>query len=766
MSAFEKYSPFIRDYIYSRNWDSLREVQIGAAEVLFGTENNLLLTSSTASGKTEAAFFPIISRLYDDPPQTFGALYIAPLKSLINDQFSRLDELLDMSGIPVFHWHGDVAMSHKNKALRDPKGILQITPESLESMLMNRNNDIVRLFGDLRYVVLDEIHTLTGTDRGNQIICQLCRISRLIGRDPVRVGLSATIGDTDIAAKWLGAGSERGVSVVGMKETRTSWRLGMEHFYIQSDSPDQSESGNKYLTAVGEDTPGTTDGAGEPDCPEAPENSVGYTPLDPGFEYIYDCTADKKCLVFSNSREETEYLTATLRQIADRRGDPDVFLIHHGNLSASLREEAEMKLKDDELRTVTCATVTLELGIDIGRLERIVQLDAPTTVSSLLQRLGRSGRRGAPPEMMMVFREENPLPNTPLPQLMPWGLLRAIAIVQLYLEERFIEPPNVKKLPFSLLFQQTLSTLAASGELTAKRLAEKVLSLPPFAGVTKEEYRTLLLSMIKNDFIEMTEEKGLIVGLKGERLINSFKFYAVFKDSEDYTVRAGSDEIGTITTPPPVGDRFALAGRVWEVEELDVARKLIYVKEVKGKMEISWPGDYGEIHTRILERMKQVLEEDTVYPYLKKNAIKRLDVARRVARNTGMLKKSIVHLGGYTWCLFPWLGTRSFRTLRKFIAKNGAKFRISGMEYEGCCYMTFKMERGDGRELISYLSKKASSEGIDKSALVAPSECPVFEKYDDFIPSELLRDAYMADRLRTDEAVKRLAEIAWELGKQ
>ena len=762
MSAFEKYSPFIQDYIYSHNWDSLREVQIGAAEVLFGTENNLLLTSSTASGKTEAAFFPIISRLYDDPPQTFGALYIAPLKSLINDQFSRLDELLDMSGIPVFHWHGDVAMSHKNKALRDPKGILQITPESLESMLMNRNNDIVRLFGDLRYVVLDEIHTLTGTDRGNQIICQLCRISRIIGRDPVRVGLSATIGDTDIAAKWLGAGSERGVSVVGMKETRTSWRLGMEHFYIQSDSPDQSGSGNRYLTAVGEATPG----AEESDKSEAPEDSGGYTPLDPGFEYIYDCTADKKCLVFSNSREETEYLTATLRQIADRRGDPDVFLIHHGNLSASLREEAEMKLKDDDLRTVTCATVTLELGIDIGRLERIVQLDAPTTVSSLLQRLGRSGRRGTPPEMMMVFREENPLPNTPLPQLMPWGLLRAIAIVQLYLEERFIEPPNVKKLPFSLLFQQTLSTLAASGELTAKRLAEKVLSLPPFAGVTKEEYRTLLLSMIKNDFIEMTEEKGLIVGLKGERLINSFKFYAVFKDSEDYTVRAGSDEIGTITTPPPVGDRFALAGRVWEVEELDVARKLIYVKEVKGKMEISWPGDYGEIHTRILERMKQVLEEDTVYPYLKKNARKRLDVARRVARNTGMLKKSIVHLGGYTWCLFPWLGTRSFRTLRKFIAKNGAKFRISGMEYEGCYYMTFKMERGDGRELISYLSKKASTEGIDKGALVAASECPVFEKYDDFIPSELLRDAYMADRLRTNEAVQRLAEIAWELERQ
>ncbi len=741
---FAKFPPFIQDYIYKYNWENLREVQIKAAEVLFESENSLLLTSSTASGKTEAAFFPIISRLWQEDPKSFGALYVAPLKSLINDQFSRLEEVLDMSGIPVFHWHGDVAASHKNKALNEPRGILQITPESLESMLMNRSNDIVRLFCDLRYIILDEVHTLTGTDRGNQMLCQLCRISRLIGHDPVRVGLSATIGDTDIAARWLGAGSKRAVTVVGAKDQRTSWRLGMDHFFIGSPSEDQTGSRNPILSDAENGT-------------QEKEHSV---PVDAGFEYIYDCSADKKCLIFSNSREETEYLTATLRQIAERRGAPDVFQIHHGNLSASIREEAEMKLKDEEIRTVTCATVTLELGIDIGRLERILQLDSPTTVSSLLQRLGRSGRRGTPPEMMMVFREEDPLPNTPLPQLIPWGLLRAIAIVQLYIEERFIEPPSIKKLPFSLLFQQTLSILAASGELTPKALAERVLSLPPFGEVKKEQYKTLLVSMIKNDFLEMTEEKGLIIGLKGERLINSFKFYAVFKDSEDYTVRSGSDEIGTITTPPPVGDRFALAGRVWEVEELDIQRKLIYVKEVKGKMEISWPGDFGEIHTRILERMKQVLAEDTVYPYLKKNARERLDVARRVARNTGMLESPTVHLGGYTWCLFPWLGTRSFRTLRKLIAKHASKFKISGIEYEGCYFMTFKMERGNGDAFIRYLNDVISTEGIDLNSLVSPSEAPVFEKYDDYIPSELLRDAFVADRLRGDEVIKRIAELA------
>lgn len=732
---FERYAPFVQDYIYKNGWEELREVQLEAGRVIFETDNNLLLTSSTASGKTEAAFFPILTLLSEDPPSSFGVLYIAPLKSLINDQFLRMDELLDLSGISVFHWHGDVAQSHKTRALKNPEGILQITPESLESMLMNRSNDAVRLFSDLRFIIIDEIHTLTGSDRGNQIICQLARLQRLIGHSPRRIGLSATLGDVRLAAEWLGAGSGRDTEMPEMHNSKISWKLGMEHFYIQNENQDEKVS-----------------------IPDNSEKAV----FDTGYEYLYECVKNKKSLVFSNSREETEYITATLRQIADIKGEDDIFTIHHGNLSAAIREEAEAKLKDEDIHTVTCATVTLELGIDIGRLERIAQNDAPNSVSSFLQRLGRSGRRQQPPEMIMVFREETPLPNTPLPQLMPWGLLRAIAIVQLYLEERFIEPPRIKKLPFSLLFQQTLSVLASSGELTPKALAERMLTLPPFRFVSKDDYKTLLLSMIQNDYIQFTEEKGLIVGLKGEKLINSFKFYAVFKDSEDYTVRCESDEIGTITTPPPVGDRFALAGRVWEVEELDIARKLIYVKGVKGKMAIEWPGDSGEIHTKILERMKQVLCEDTIYPYLKPNAVSRLNAARNVARNTGITKHSLIHLGGYSWCLFPWLGTRSFRTLRKFIMINKSKYKISNLEFEGCNYMMFKMENGDGKEFIYDLQQYAITHGIDCHSLVASNEIPVFEKYDTCIPGELLRQAYAEDRLRADEIYTRLDEMVEE----
>lgn len=730
---YAKYPPFIREYIYREGWQELRDVQMRAAEVLFFTRDNLLLSSATASGKTEAAFFPILADLVTNPPQNPGVcvLYIAPLKSLINDQFSRMDVLLQDSGIPVTHWHGDASASQKAKLLKNPRGILQITPESLESLLIRRPNDIARLFGALSYVVLDEIHILIGSDRGSQILCQLARIDRAIARHPRRVGLSATVGDLSLAAAWLGAGSGRETQAPEPERKPIRWRLGLEHFYVGNPQADQ--------------TKGAAEGA---DLPHAA--------LDAAYEYLYDSVKNKKALVFSNSREETEYATATLRQIAERRGDPDVFLIHHGNLSASLREEAEEKMKDESvLHCVTCATVTLELGIDIGHLESVAQIGAPTTVSGFLQRLGRSGRRGNPPEMMMVFREEQPLPNAPLPNLIPWELLRGIAVIELYARERFIEPPTVKRMPLSLAFHQTLSILAASGSLTPKQLAERIFALPPFARLDRETYRALLVSMVNGGDLELTDEGQLIVGLRGERLLAGYRFYAVFRDSEDYTVRCESNEIGTITNPPPVGDRFALAGRVWEVTELDTPRRLVYVTRVKGKMEVSWPGDSGEIHTRVLEKMREILFGDFAYPYLMPNAAQRLQTARRVAHATGMTERDLLSLGGNSWVLFPWLGTRSFRTLRRYLKVNAARFGLSDIRSEGCCYITFHGKGDLSRTLLPAIRTDLLASPPDPLDLVGESEQPIFDKYDDYIEADLLRSAYATDRLDVGEMTRR-----------
>ncbi len=735
--VFSKFPDFIKEYIYSHGWKELRDIQLESAKIIFETEGNLLLSSSTASGKTEAAFFPIVADIISHPEtsESVSVLYIAPLKSLINDQFYRLEEVLEMSGIRLTHWHGDVSASHKNKLLNNPEGILQITPESLESMLMNRSNDLTRIFGSLRYVVIDEIHSLISADRGNQVLCQLSRISRLIGYSPRRIGLSATVGDLKLACEWLGAGSGRETYAPALKKESLKWRLGLEHFYIQNPNEIQT-------------------------CPElvTTDESVrgSRAALDAGFEFLYDNLHGKKALVFSNSREETEYVTATLRQIAKSRGERDVFYIHHGNLSASLREDAERRMKDESIKdAVTCATVTLELGIDIGRLDRVCQMGSPTTVSGFLQRLGRSGRRGNPPEMVMVYREDTPLPNATLPEILPWELLRGIAIIELYSSERFIEPPILKKMPLSLIFHQTLSVLASSGELTPKALAEKVLSMPPFVNVPKETYRAMLVSMVNSDYLELTEMKGLIIGIKGEKLINSFKFYAVFKDSEDYTVRCESEEVGTITTPPPVGDRFALAGRVWEVKEVDVARRLVYVKAVEGKMEISWPGDSGEIHTRLLEAMREVLFSEKDYPFLGDNARFRLENARRVAINAGMKENMLIFIGGQSYVLFPWLGTRSFRTLRRLIKKYSSELGVSDVQSEGCHYITFKAKDGAGECFLDSLKDIIIRDGIELSELVSNGECPVMDKYDEYIPPELLREAYATDRLRKDEIIGR-----------
>lgn len=731
---YARFPDFIKEYIYSHGWNELREIQLAAADVIFNTENNLLLSSSTASGKTEAAFFPIISDIVENPPdiKSVQVLYIAPLKSLINDQFYRLFELLDATGIPLTHWHGDVGASHKSKLLKNPEGILQITPESLESMLINRSNDIGRIFGSLRYVVIDEIHALIGQDRGNQVLCQLSRLARLIGHSPRRVGLSATLGDLTLASEWLGAGSGRDTSAPVPPKTPLKWRLGLEHFYVQDLNENQEN----------------TDSSAE---------KGGKAALDAGYEFLYDAVYGKKALVFSNSREETEYVTATLRQIAKKRSDEDIFLIHHGNLSASLREDAELKMKEDTSGpVVTCATVTMELGIDIGKLERVCQVGSPTTVSGFLQRLGRSGRRGAPPEMIMVYREENPLPNAPLPEIIPWELLRGVAIIDLYSAERFIEPPKIKEMPLSLAFHQTLSTIMASGELTPKALAERVLSLPPLSKLSREHYRELLVSMINSDYLEMTESRGLIIGLMGERIVNSFKFYAVFKDSEDYTVRCDSEEIGTITNPVPKGDRFALAGRVWEVLDVDISRRLIFVKRVDGKMEISWPGDSGEIHTRLLLAMRDVLIGNKDYAYLGDNARERLKKARAVAENAGMNKNTVIFLGGQSYVFFPWLGTRSFRTMKRIMQKYAGELGISDIQSEGCCYITFKAKADAGKRFIESLKGIIERDGIDTESLVGEGECPVFDKYDEFITPELLRIAYARDRLLGKEILERV----------
>ena len=795
MDVFGRYAPFIQDYIYGHDWESLRSVQVAAGDVLFNSDDNLLLCASTASGKTEAAFFPILTMLWEDPPRSVGALYVAPLKALINDQFARLNDLCAEAAVPVWHWHGDVARSHKARLLKHPSGILQITPESLEALLFRKHDAIGRLFCDLRFVVVDEVHSLLRGDRGGQTLCLVERLSRLAGVNPRRVGLSATVGDPALTGEILGAGSGRRTAIPSVKAPAATWRISMEHFYTHGPQAPERAPGDTVV--VGADAPapdapvalapaspaalpapapaasapvapvGPAAPAGAVLAPAAPVPAVSAVPeavpeaeavdavavpdsgrggaapkdADPGIGYIFENTRDRKCLVFVNSREECEAVTTTLRQYCEANGEPDRFLIHHGNLSTPYRETAETAMRDDENLMTTVTTATLELGIDIGRLERAFQVDAPFTVSSFLQRMGRTGRRGLPPEMWFVMREEQPEARAMLPDTVPWKLLQGIALVQLYLEERWVEPPRRDRCPFSLLYHQTMSILASTGELSPAALAERVLTLDYFSQVGLEDFRTLLRHLVATDHVEVTERGGLIVGLAGERVVNSFKFYAVFQDNEEFTVRSESQELGTIVMPPPVGERIALAGHVWVVEEIDRRRRTVYCTMVKGKVPAYFGDCPGDIDTRVLERMRRALRECAVYPYLMGNAVARLALARHAADNAGLCSTPLVNLGGRYWCLFPWLGSYAFLALERLLKLRCApRLGLKGLDPARPYYMQFKMD-ADAATFFEVVREEASVD-FDPMELVYPGEVPVFDKYDEYLPEELVRKGF------------------------
>ena len=741
MRAFDRYAPFVQEYIYQNHWENLRSIQVAAADAIFNTDENVLLTASTASGKTEAAFFPIITLFSEDMPSSVGCIYIGPLKALINDQFSRLNDLCAEADIPVWHWHGDVAQSHKAKLMKHPSGILQITPESLEALLLHKHAAIAKLFGDLRFVVIDEVHSLLRGDRGGQTLCLIERLSRIAGVNPRRIGLSATIGDPEGTGEFLSLGTGRKTIIPKIDAKGSKWRLSMEHFYVKDAQAAEDKQIPDALPVLEEKTD------------DAPANA------DPGIGYIFEHTRGKKCLVFVNSREECEMVTTTLRHYCELNHEPDRFLVHHGNLSASYRETAEGIMKDDSQYMTTVTTATLELGIDIGRLERAFQIDAPWTVSSFLQRMGRTGRRELPPEMWFVIREDEPEVRAMLPTTIPWKLLQGIALVQLYLEERWVEPPRLDRLPFSLLYHQTMSTLASCGELSPRALADRVLRLHYFHRITQEDYRVLLRHLIATDHIQQTEQGGLIVGLAGERVINSFKFYGVFQESEEYTVRSESQELGTIVSPPPVGEKLAIAGHVWQVLDVDHKRRLIYCRQVKGSVPAYFGQCPGDLHTKIFTRMRRVLQEDRQYPYLMKNAVARLEQARFTAAHSGAADKTLINLGGNMWCLLPWVGTYTFLTMERFLKiKCADRLGLRNLDSARPFFIQFTM-KADEATFFRVLAEEIRKP-IDPMELVYPKELPLFDKYDEYLPEELVKKGFALGVLDVDGLREKV--LSWE----
>ncbi len=711
MNAFSRLAPPIQDYIYKNRWEELREIQVASIDIILNTANHLLLCSGTASGKTEAAFLPILTDLYNHPSQTVGVLYISPLKALINDQFERIRDLLVETDMPVYKWHGDVADSHKNKLRKNPKGILQITPESLESMLTFRKQEAIQLFSDLRYIIIDEVHYFVGENRGIQLLCLLQRLERLIGISPRRVGLSATIGNPEQVGEWLAKGSPYPCVVPEVTGEKRIIHLAV----------DNAKTENEF------------------------------------YEKLYDLSLGKRSIIFANSRSQVELNIAHLKLLAHRKKTPDIYYAHHGNVSGGLREYAEHQMKNKEVKNVIGATVTLELGIDVGALERIIEAGTPYSVSSFVQRLGRSGRKTGISEMFFLFqKQENDnteQKNAEFYIQIDWDIILCMALIELYTKDKWIEPLQEAILPYPLLYHQTMCILTSRGSMTPRELAETVLTLSPFQNISQEDYKILLRYLIAIEQIEQDEEGNLLVGIEGEKTVSRYQFLTVFENEIEYSVRYESREIGTINKSVPAGETLILAGSSWKVIEVDVPERQIFVKPIKGISKSYWEGDDEVIiHTKVLKKMKEILSSEKDYPYLQANAKERFLNSKRIFQRAKLDQKGIVLLSDHCYAIFPFMGTKSLKTLEHMLHHHHISCHV---ESRNRISLFIHIDQEISYPQLLEVLKTIQTETILPEALDV-GDMTIQEKNIQYVPKSLLKKHYQQDYIEIQQMQKNL----------
>lgn len=723
MDAFERLAPFIQEFIYQNKWEELHGNQVAACEVILESQDNLLLSSGTASGKTEAAFLPVLTDIYEKPSHSVGVLYISPLKALINDQFKRMEQLLLDSNIPVTKWHGDASATAKNRLIKNPEGILQITPESLESLITNKRGACMNLFCDLRYVIIDEVHHFMRDVRGLQLLCVLERLKKLTGADPRRIGLSATLGDVSAAEKWLNTGTDRKCASPIADEGKKRVKLHIERFVNYADKRDFVER----------------DGTGN----VVDADSGGDIGTREHYEYLFRHTMDKKTIIFANSREEIELVMANLREIALKNKAPDVYRVHHGNVSALLRENTEDEMKSADEKIVTGATVTLELGIDIGSLDQVVQVGSPLNVSSFAQRLGRCGRRGQVPRLLFTLVESIKINSSDVLGPINWEFIRMTAIIELYFKNKWLEPIPPRNHAYNLLYHQTMSCLKSNGEMSAAGLAQTVLTLGCFKEISQEDYKRLLLHLIEIEQLQRTERGGLVIGREGEKIVNSHKFLTVFLAPEYFLVKDENRTIGTVDKAYQVGVRFALAGMSWETVDINEKSKVIFVKKIPGISVVDWDVDFEvEFHTVLVRKMRELLKSNDPFPYMSDRCAQRISEMRYISRNTGILDTLVTALSDKKYAIFPWIGTRQLMTLHFALLQRKVKNK---MPWITSIYLEVIFD--GGREELENIVADILRSDLDLYELPLPDKIQVLGKYNEFVPFYLLRKQFIEDYL-------------------
>ncbi len=698
-AAFGLLDERIQRWIWRKGWTELKDAQERAIPLLVSPTRDVIVAAATASGKTEAAFLPILTRL----AMSNGlALYVSPLKALINDQWTRLADLCEELEIKVTPWHGDIGESRKKQFRKQPRGCLLITPESLEGLLIRDGHSLASLFGHLEYVVVDELHAFLDNERGKQLQSLLHRTESALGRRIVRVGLSATLGEMRLAADFLRPGLGADVEIIESRGTGQELKVIVKGL------------------------------------PEAPEDLNAEASVPLGLwavaEDLFKLRGHNN-LIFPNSRRQVELLADRLRELCETARVPNEFWPHHGSLSKELREEAERALKSGERPATAVATTTLELGINVGAVKSVAQVGAAPSVASLRQRLGRSGRRAGEPAILRCYCLEQELTaDSALSDQLREGLVETSAQIRLLVRGWF-EPPLARALHLSTLVQQLLSLVAQYGGLRAADAWRLLCESRVFSGLSKEDFGELLRELGAREIL-MQESSGLLLhGPKGERLVNHYTFLAAFVGDEEFRVVTAGKTLGSLPLSRPLarGSFIIFGGRRWRVLDCIASEKVIEVEPAKSGQVPRFDGAGGAAHDEVRLEMRRILAEAAPLPFLDAMANRQLSEARDTYSRLDLERTRVIEVGNEVRIL-TWRGDAVNDTLAVWLTSLGLN-----AANEGLSVAAFHSTRA---RVLDALLDFAEIPALGPETLAAAARNPLVEKWDELLPAKLLYKGY------------------------
>jgi ATP-dependent Lhr-like helicase len=554
MSEFDKLHPALQHHIVnSLGWNGLRPLQESTIQPVLDGEHAILL-APTAGGKTEAASFPVFSRMLSESWEGLSVLYVCPIKALLNNLEQRLSYYGHLLGRSVALWHGDISAARKAKIVASPPDILLTTPESLEVMLVSGKVDHQQLFANVRTVIIDEVHAFAGDDRGWHLLSVLERISVLAGRELQRLGLSATVGNPEELCDWLAGGCSARRSVIN------------------------PPAENNVIPDVQVDWVGALKNA-----------AVVISRLHKG----------EKRLVFVDSRSKVEELAVELRGLGVAT------YISHSSLSLEERRAAEDAFSQGN-DCVIVSTSTLELGIDVGDLDRVIQIDAPYTVASFLQRIGRTGRRAGSSRNCLFLATKKD------------AFLRALALLQLW-RNGYVEPIEPPPRPMHIYAQQTMALALQQKGIIAADVDQWLGRMPGFADVAQADRAGVVGYMLGAGILHSDE--GLIgIGKVGERAFgekNFMELFSVFTTPPMVKVFWGKQELGEVHQLTfAVRDNgpalLTLGGRSWQTTYIDWPRKKAFVEPSEARGKSQWVSDAQPLRYELCRAIADVLVSEVV----------------------------------------------------------------------------------------------------------------------------------------------------------